>query len=240
MANPIPSLDVDDDGTVKITSNARFAAGTKEIMIGTQRTDADGAANTRLVSFVTDINGTPIEKAYVDGTGALVPASVSTAGSSKLSALAGTAGSGTGITLGTSSEIRTVVHKITADFTAFQTAGLTQDVTIWTVPAKTQIKSVIADVTTKFSGGAIASATMRVGKVANGNEFLVDGDVFTAAITLGDVIAERGAAVKDATLANITWGSTQAVVVRITSTGANLSALTQGSCTFYIEVLVYP
>lgn len=240
MANQIPSLDPDDDGVVKITSGGRFPAGAKEVMVGTARTDADGAANVRLLSLVTDINGAPSEKAYIDGAGGITAVAVNASGATKLTALAGTPGAGTGIAIGTSSEVRSVVHKITADFTAFQTAGLTNDVTLWTLPAKTEVKRVVADVTTKFLGGTISAVTLRCGKAANGNDYLIDGDVFSAAITLGDVVGERGAAVKDATSADQTWASTQAVVVRLTSVTANLSALTQGSLTLYIEVVVYP
>lgn len=224
----------DDEKDVKIWGG-RQAAGDLIVQIGTQRTDSDGASTQRLVSFVTDINGTPSEKAYIDGAGA-----ISTSGASKLSALAGTPAAGTGITLGTSAELRSVVHKITADYTAFQTAGTTNDVTLWTLPTKTRILRIIGDVTTKFLGGAISAVVMRVGKAANGAEYLLDKDVFTAAVTAGDVAAEIGASLLSATVADLTWGTTQAVVMRLTSTTANLSALTQGSVALYIECAVYP
>ncbi len=229
----------DDEKDVKIWGG-RQAAGDLIVQVGTARTDSDGAASQRLLSLVTDINGTPSEKAYVDGAGAIVATAVTSSGSTKLSALAGTPASGTGITLGTSAELRSVVHKITADYTAFQTAGTTNDVTLWTLPAKTRILRIIGDVTTKFLGGAISAVVMRVGKAANGAEYLLDKDVFTAAVTAGDAAAEIGASLLSATVADITWASTQAVVMRLTSTTANLSALTQGSVSLYIECAVYP
>jgi hypothetical protein len=117
---------------------------------------------------------------------------------------------------------------------------LFKDVTAWTLPAKTRVLRVIADVTTPFTGGTVATATLRVGKAANGAGYLLDADAFTGAITAGDVAAEIGANLLSATVADITWSGTQIVNARLTTTVGLTSALTAGSVTFYIECAVYP
>lgn len=161
-------------------------------------------------------------------------------GAVTLPSLAGTPSEVEGTTINTSARACSVVHKITATYSTFADAALTKDVTLWTLPAKTRVVRVIADVTTKFLGGAISAVVMRCGKAADGAEYLVDKDVFTAEVTAGETVAERGAALVDATSNDITWGSTQIVNVRLTATTANLSELTQGSMTLYIECVVYP
>lgn len=236
---------LDDGDTVKLY-NGRDVGQVNDLLIGTLDTDAQVTVGERLVSFVTDINGAKNVKAYmgVDGSlnvPSLSPLSGSMAlGSHSLTSAIGTAPSGTGITVNNSAVMQSVLSKVTLDYTAFQTGGTTNDVTVWTLPAKSRVLRVIADVTTKFIGGAISAVVLRAGKAANGNNYLLDGDVFTAAITLGDAGGEVGADLKTASWADITWASTQAVVVRLTSTTANLSALTQGSMTVYIEYCVYP
>lgn len=229
----------DDEKDVKIWGG-RQAAGDLIVQIGTQRTDSDGAASQRLLSLVTDINGTPSEKAYVDGAGILSVAGLSNSGSSSISSNAGVPASGTGVTVNATGALRHVIHKITLDFNSWiDASSAAKDVTAWTLPAKTRILRIVADVTTKFLGGAIATCTMRAGKAANGAEYLVDKDVFTAAVTAGDAAAEIGASLLSATVADLTWAGTQIVNIRLTSTGANL-VLTQGSVTVYIECAVYP
>lgn len=153
--------------------------------------------------------------------------------------LAGTAGTGTVVR---TAALRHYIHKITLPFTSVQTGGTTNDIVLWTVPAKTRILRVVADVTTQFSGGAIATCVMRSGNVANGNQYLLDGNVLAAPIVLGDGQAELGAGIVGGTgfSTDMIWASTTPVQCRFTSTGANLSALTQGSVTFYIEACTYP
>src|SRR5258706_4794248 len=75
----MPSYDKDDAKELLLYGQ-RQAASATEVLIGTARTDADGAANAHLASFVTDILGTPSEKAYVDGAGAITATSFSQTG----------------------------------------------------------------------------------------------------------------------------------------------------------------
>jgi hypothetical protein len=159
-----------------------------------------------------------------------------------VSGAAGTAGSGTGISGALTYGNRSVVHTITVDSTALNVADTEANVTLWTLPAKTRITRVIADVTTEFTGGAISAVTLTVGRAAGDDEFLLIGNVFAAPITLGNTQAELGAGVLGggSFASDITWGATQAVVAQFLSTTANLNALTAGSVTFYIECCTYP
>lgn len=232
---------IDDGRAVRLYGEGGDVSGSKEIIIGTKRADASLASGDKLASFCSDAGGAnPSEKSYVDYLGVFQGTASTLAGAGTISGIGGTAGSGTGITVNGTSQVRSVIHKITADYTAFQTAGTTNDVTLWTIPAKTRVLRMVADVTTKFIGGAISACVMRVGKAANGAEYILDKDVFAAAVTAGDAAAEIGASLLSATVADLTWATTQAVVMRMTSTTANLSALTQGSVTLYIEVCTYP
>lgn len=66
----MPALD--DGHQVKLYSDGPDAAGRKEVMIGTKRTDAQLGSTDKLASFVTNINASaPVEKAYVDTAGAV-------------------------------------------------------------------------------------------------------------------------------------------------------------------------
>lgn len=154
----------------------------------------------------------------------------------------GVAGSGTGFTSNANSYIVHKVDKITVDRTALTAAATTQDITFWTVPAKTRVLREIADVTQAFDDGAgpISAVTMTCGTTAGGSQYLNSGSVF-AVTTLGDVAAEIGAGLLSATVADIpSFSTTTAVQCRFTSTGGNLSTLTTGSVTYYLELLVYP
>lgn len=156
----------------------------------------------------------------------------------------GTAGSGTGITVNNTGNVRPFVHKVTVT-SAAMTAAATTDLTLWTTAVSTRIIRVKADVTTKFIGGALTAVTLKCGSTAAGGEYLLAGDVFTAAIVLGDVVAEMGAGVVSATLADFGTASAGAngaipIICRFTCTTANCNAATQGTAVIYIEGMVYP
>lgn len=154
--------------------------------------------------------------------------------------LNGTLPSGTGVTVNKGSAVTASVHKVTVAFTAPATgAGLTFDQTIWTIPAQTKVVRVIADVTVAFTGGAISAGTISVGKTVGGTEYLLAASDFTTG-TFGDAMAEEGAALSGGLEDFPAWGSTTAISARFTSVGANTSAYTAGSVTFYIESVRYP
>lgn len=157
----------------------------------------------------------------------------------------GTAGSGTGFTTNYTNAIVHRVHKITVTEAALAAAAGTEDETIWTIPAKTRVLRMIAEVTQTFSGGALTNVTMTCGTSAGGNQYLVGGAQCDVGITetpvCGDVAADIGAGLTSATVADIpSFTGTTAIQCRFTCTGANCVAATTGSVTFYIEHLVYP
>jgi hypothetical protein len=152
----------------------------------------------------------------------------------------GTAGSGTGYTVIASGAIRPFVHKITVTYAAMTAAGTT-DVTVWTLPSKTRMSRMIDDVTTTFTGGALSAVSVTCGTTAGGNEYLLAHSAYTAAATFGDVAAEIGAGLLSATVADIpSFSATTAIICRFTCTGANCSAATAGSATYYLEGVTYP
>lgn len=249
MANPIPSLDTNDDGVVKITSNARHPAGTKEVMIGTTRTDSDGAANARLLSLVTDINGTPSEKAYVDGSGTFHGdlGDVEATSIDVASIAADNIAFNAGAEVATNGDIAADVHGkvqhkvavVTVLHTHAQAAAATKDVVLLTMPAQSRVLRVVADVTEVFDGGAISDCDVTVGHTAGGAEYLASFDVDTAVGTFGEVAAEIGAGLTSATIADVRWAAST-VQCRFTAVGANLSELTTGRMVVYIEYVTYP
>lgn len=155
-----------------------------------------------------------------------------------------TAGSGSGVTVNNVGEIRRTVYKVTLTYAAFSAAALTADKTIATLPAKTRLVGIVADCTETFTGGAVASATLKIGSSAGGTQFLAQADVFTTAATFGLADADLGTAMTRAASiqggALSSWSSTTAVNARITTTTANTDALTAGSVTVYLTCEVYP
>jgi hypothetical protein len=153
----------------------------------------------------------------------------------------GTAGSGTGISTIKTGLVRTFVSKITVARTALTAAATTQDITLWTIPAKTRMWRLIADVTAAFddAAGPISAVTLTCGKTAGGNEYLLSKSVF-ATTQMGTVTGEVGASLATYFGDIPSWSATTAVQCRWTSTGGNLSTLTTGSATFYLEWTNYP
>lgn len=152
----------------------------------------------------------------------------------------GTAGSGTGYTTANSATVREFVHKITVAETALTGAATTEDETIWTIPAKTKVTRMIAQVTATFTGGTISDFDVTCGITAGGNEYLVSFDIDTATGVFGDAEAELGTGLAGG-IGNIpSFSGTTAVQCRFTSVGDNVVNATAGSVTFYIEGVVYP
>jgi hypothetical protein len=153
-----------------------------------------------------------------------------------------TAGGATGFTLNDPGSVRKLTYKCTTTFAAFSAAALTADKVIATLPAKARVVAVYADTTIKYIGGAVATCTLRLGSTAGGVEVLASHDVFTAAVTKGLADADlgtslvRAAAIQGGYMPSFT--ATTALTARITTTGANTNALTQGSTTWYIEAEV--
>lgn len=153
-----------------------------------------------------------------------------------------TVGSGTGLTVNQTGTIGQQVYRVTVDYTGFQSASsLTADHTIATLPAKTRLIAVYADVATLFSGGTVSAATLTLGKSAGGAEYLASHDVFTGATgaaPIGLIDADMGTEMTRAALiqgsAIVNWSGTTAVSARITTVTDTTDHLAAGSVTFYL------
>lgn len=132
---------------------------------------------------------------------------------------------------------RIVKVKVTQPF--LTAAATTQDVTLWTTPAKSKVVRVIAQVNTAFTGGSVSAMTVTAGNSAGGNQFLLSTSVFSGTPLIGGAVASIGAALLTATWADYS-ATAQVVQARFTSTSANLSTLTAGDMDFYIEYATLP
>lgn len=162
------------------------------------------------------------------------------------SGIRGTAGAADGLTGAALYYGRHSVRSVTVVSEAFAgTAATTKDITLWTLPAKTRVLRVIADVTQTFTGGSISDVDVTVGSSAGGNEYLLSFDADTATGTFGLQQGQLGASIVGATgfattASDIVWATTTALQCRFTSVGADLEELSQGMCVFYIESCTYP
>jgi hypothetical protein len=155
-----------------------------------------------------------------------------------------TAGSGTGITVDLTGRLRSQIYKVTVDYTAFADTDTAKGVVIATLPAKMKIVGCYAGTTTKYIGGAVTAATLKVGKAAEAAvEILAAHDVFTAVTTKGLADADMGTGMTRAAQIQggymLSWTDAVAIYATITTTTANTNALTQGSTTYYIETIQY-
>ena len=177
----------------------------------------------------------------------------------QLNTIAGkvTAGSGTGVTVNETANVRTVIYKVTILSTNCVAAATTCDLTIATLPAKTFLKAVIADLTTTYACTAVcttATLSGTLGTSAGGTQLLASMDLDAATAQFGDADAELGASLNAAArsangaLFNgvlMSWGSTTTVTYRITSGTGNLgdgaaTNLSQGAMVFYLVTEVFP
>jgi hypothetical protein len=164
-----------------------------------------------------------------------------------------TVGSGTGITVNNTGEIRQVVYKVTVASTALVCAATTCDVTIATLPAKTFVTHAMADLVTTFACASVcttATLSTTLGKTAGGAEYLASFDADAAAARFGLTTATLGASLTEATIPTTvgdmgSWTTTTTVTARFTSGTGNFgngaaSNLSQGSVTFYLTTEVMP
>lgn len=202
----------------------------------------DSAASNTSPALVARASTNVTDGDQIFGVQNAVPANVflvDEQGVVTLPAMAGTAGSGTGITVNYTAALQRFVHKITIAETALTGAATTEDETIWTLPAKTKVTRMIADVTQVFAGGTITDFDVTCGTSAGGNQFLVTFDIDTAIGTYGDAEAELGTGLAGG-IGSVNWGGTTVVQCRFTSVGGNVVAATTGSMTLYIEGVLYP
>jgi hypothetical protein len=149
-----------------------------------------------------------------------------------------TAGSGTGITVNNTGELRIVTYKVTIGTGALICAAVNCDVTIGTLPAKTFVKHALADLTQAFAcTGTCTSSTLSavLGKTAGGTQYLISFDADAAAGQFGDAAAELGASLTEATIPTAigdlaSWSATTTVVMRFTSGTGNIGTARRRTC----------
>ncbi len=168
-----------------------------------------------------------------------------------------TAGSGTGVTVNAVGVVRTLVYKVTVTSANCVAAATTCDLTIATMPAKTFLRRVIADLTTVYACTAVCTSTTlsgTLGTSAGGTQLLLSFDLDAATAQFGDADGELGASMNAAARsANgalfdgvlMSWSATTTLTYRITSGTGNLgdgatSNLSQGTIVFYLVTDVLP
>jgi hypothetical protein len=177
----------------------------------------------------------------IGATGATRPRSV------YLGSPAVTVGSGTGITVNDTGQLRELTYKVTVASTAFICNAVTCDVTIATLPASSWLMNVTASLTTTYACASVCTTStlsMVLGKGSGGAEYLASLDADAATGIFGDADAELGTLlVRAAAIQGGTYtAGTQTVVLRLTSgtgvvgTGAATN-LSQGSITFWLKTL---
>jgi hypothetical protein len=136
--------------------------------------------------------------------------------------------------IGTSRNYNATTKVWGTDFTA---AALTQDYTLFT-PAAGDIMAYPAAViynTAALTGGAVATATALLGyATGTTGHFVAAGSVFTANQSLAPL------AVADATansMVKVFNGSSDIINLRVTTTTANVNALTSGEILVYVMLI---
>lgn len=122
--------------------------------------------------------------------------------------------------------------KVTKGFADFAAAGLTNDISIYTLPAKGYIHDVKIVPTTAFSGGLISAYTISVGISGNLVKYAVASNVFTGNTSLGAAHAP---------LPGIeSVGSTTDIRAAAVSVTGLLNTAAAGSVDIYLLVSILP
>ncbi len=114
---------------------------------------------------------------------------------------------------------------VTLNYSDFQTASTVSTVTARQLPANRSLFALIVKHSTSFTGSLMSAARLDVG---------ISGDP-TKFINSFDVQQVTAASAQDSSLVIFYPAAATDIQVRMTSVGANLSALTQGSITLYFQ-----
>lgn len=122
--------------------------------------------------------------------------------------------------------------KVTKTYTDFAAAATTNDIEIYSLPAKGIIHAAMLRQTTSFTGGAISAYTISIGVAGNLGQFLPDIDVFAAPpnTALGQTVTPK---IED-------FIATTSIRGAAISTDDDLDAATQGSVDFYLLISTLP
>lgn len=124
------------------------------------------------------------------------------------------------------------ITKYTVSHTTLQTAALTNNVTLFTLPAKGMIESVVLKHTTAFSGTGITGYQVSLGIGGSANKYTSNFNVFQAVSDTTFLLSQS---------ANIeNFGSSTSIQLFATSVGANLNQSSAGALDIYIKQVVLP
>lgn len=122
--------------------------------------------------------------------------------------------------------------RIALAYTSATTAGLTHDITVLSIPAKTLIHEVIADTTTQWAGTA-GTLFLRVGTTTGDSDLVAEHDVESATIVQGGIVSPNGVLPS--------WSAATTISARIRSSSGNVgngttTLLSAGATTLYITL----
>jgi len=113
-------------------------------------------------------------------------------------------------------------------FGEFSAAALTKEVTLFSLAAKQIPEAFIIKHSTAFTGGSISAMTMEIGITGENDRFLAAFNVFQ---TVGGTVFAAQASTLD--IQSFT-GATN-IIIKATSVGANLSALSAGVVDVWVK-----
>lgn len=125
--------------------------------------------------------------------------------------------------------------KYTVLYSALATAGVTNNIELFSLPAKTVVEKVIIKTSIAFLGGLIATYTLSVGIAGTLAKYIAAFDVNQA---VGATVFGFSAATVASTPEN--FSSATSVKVAAISTVGNLDAATQGSVDIYVLTSLLP
>lgn len=123
--------------------------------------------------------------------------------------------------------------KITKSYTDFATAGLTNDIEIFSLPAKGVLHAAIIKHTAAFTGSTIASYTLSVGRTGSLDIWINGSNVFGAP---SNTVFYQSETFPTA----MNFGSTTSIRSQAIAVGANLNAATAGAVEYYLLISNLP
>jgi len=123
-----------------------------------------------------------------------------------------------------------IYTKITKTYSDFATAGLTNTIDLFTLPAKTRVTDTFVKHDTQFLGGGITAYQIGCGVTGDLNKLSYDFDVFQAVAT------DVGAHHRYGGIFDMTNPTTLKITAK--SVGANLNVATQGVVQIQIDLKV--
>lgn len=237
LTGVLASSDLTNDAALEKTANKNAANGYAGLSAGSKIT---GSQISGVIASTDLTNDAALEKtankgaasgyASLNASSLVVQNPASAASTSAMAAIPIAGADGLDVSFIPSRVMRAV--KVTKTFTDFATAGLTNDIEIFSLPAKGVIHTVVQKHTTAFSGGTIASYTTSVGIAGNFTKYSGAFDVFQA---VGNTTF------KFDELPNMeNFGAATSIRALATATGDNLDQAAAGSVDFYILYTVLP